>query len=140
MPMPEYRCVWYGCGWQGREPDWEDEDEDTDPRIPICPRCQGEVEARINPHDTQALLATDAASRDPIEERRQALLDYLDSTVTWRADHRVAVGLEEASLRVVLAGLAADAALVPSWLCDDMGLVYGMTYGQLVAWIKDRLA
>jgi hypothetical protein len=138
MPMPEYRCVELICGWQGREPDWED--EDTDPRVPICPRCEGEVEERIDPHDAQALLAAYEASRDPREERRQALLDYLDSTVTWTADHRLQVGLEEASLRTVLAGLAADTTLVPSELCDDLDLIYGMTYGELVAWIKDRLA
>jgi hypothetical protein len=142
MPVPEYRCVRDVCGWQGREPDWEEADEDTSPGIPICPRCEGEVEERINPYDydAQARLAAYEGWRDPIEERRQALLDYLDSTVTWRADHRLAVGQEETSLRVVLAGLAADAALVPAWLCDDLGLGSGMTYGQLVAWIKDRLA
>jgi hypothetical protein len=138
MPMPEYRCVRDACGWQGREPAWEDEEEeeeeDTSTRIPICPRCQGEVEERLNPHDAYQV------ARDPIEERRQALLDYLNSTVTWRGDHRLEVGLEEATLRMVLAGLTADAALVPAWLCDDLGLSYGMTYDQLVAWIKDQLA
>jgi hypothetical protein len=139
MPVPEYRCVRDACRWQGREPDWEEADEDTSPGIPICPRCEGAVEERINPYDAQARLAAYEVWRDPIEERRQALLDYLDSTVTWRADHRVAAGQEEASLRLVLAGLAADAALVPAWLCDDLRLSYGMTYGELVAWIKDRL-
>jgi hypothetical protein len=140
MPMPEYRCVRDACGWEGDEPDWEDEDEDTSPRIPICPRCEGEVEERLHPNNPQAGLAAYEMPRDPLEERRQALLDYLDSTIIWRADHRVEVGQEEASLRVVLAGLAADAALVPASLCDDLGLIYGMTYGELVAWIKDQLA
>ena len=136
MPMPEYRCVRDACGWQGHEPDWEDEDEgeETSPRVPPCPRCGGEVEARINPR------AAYEAARDPIEERRQALLDYLNAAVTWRADHRLQVSLADASLRVVLAGLAADTAFVPAWLCDDLGLSYGMTYGQLVTWIKDQLA
>jgi hypothetical protein len=136
MPIPEYRCVRDACGWQGHEPDLEDEDEGekTSPGVSLCPRCGGEVEERINPHAAYEVL------RDPIEERRQALLDYLDAAVTWRADHRLQVGLADASLRVVLAGLAADTALVPAWLCDDLGLSYGMTYGQLVTWIKDQLA
>jgi hypothetical protein len=75
-----------------------------------------------------------------IEAQREALLDYLDAAVTWRADHRLQVGREDVSLRSVLKELAGDAALVPSWLCDDLGLSDGMTYGELVAWIKDRLA
>jgi hypothetical protein len=138
MPMPEYRCVRYGCGWQGGEPDWED--EDAFPRIPICPRCEGEVEEHINPRDAWSRVAAYEVPRNPVEERRQALLDYLNSAVIWRGDHRVEVGPEEVTLRIVLAGLAADAALVPAWLCDDLGLTYGMTYGQLVAWVKGRLA
>jgi hypothetical protein len=139
MPMPEYRCVRDACGWQGDEPDWEEADEDTSHGIPICPRCEGEVEERLHPDDVQAGLATYEMPRDPMEARRQALLDYLDATITWRADHRVEIGQEEASLRVVLAELAADTALVPASLCDDLELGFGMTYGQLVAWIKDRL-
>jgi hypothetical protein len=79
-------------------------------------------------------------SRNPIEAQRQALLEYLDATITWQADHRVEIGQEEASLWFVLAELAADTALVPASVCDDLGLGSGMTYGQLVAWIKDRLA
>jgi hypothetical protein len=141
MPMPEYRCVRDACGWQGDEPDWEEEgDEDTSPGIPICPRCEGEVEERIHPGDLHRGLAAYGEPRDPIEEQRQALRDYLDAAVTWRGDHCLQVGLKEASLRTVLAGLAGDTALVPSWLCDDLGLIYGMTYGGFVAWIKDRLA
>jgi hypothetical protein len=140
MPMTEYRCVRDGCGWQGDEPDWVEGDEDTFPDIPICPRCEGDVEERLHPSDAQAANAAYQVSRDPIEEWRQALLDYLDSTITWRADHRVEIGQAEASLRVVLAELAADTALVPASVCDDLGLGSGMTYGQLVAWIKDRLA
>ena len=138
MPMPEYQCGEHACGWQGHEPDWED--DDTDPRVPLCPRCQGVVEELISDNEAQAMLATYEVSRDPIEERREALLDYLDAAVTWRADHRLQVGLDDVSLRTVLKELAWDAALVPSWLCDDLELIYGMTYGELVAWIKDRLA
>ena len=92
MPMPEYCCVRDACRWQGREPDWEEADDDPSPGIPICPRCKGAVEERINPYDAQTRLAAYEVWRDPIEERRQALLDYLGSAVTWRADHRVAVG------------------------------------------------
>jgi hypothetical protein len=136
--MPEYRCVEYACGWQGREPAWED--RDTMPDVPLCPRCDGDVEKLIGPGQAQTALATDETFRDPIEERREALLDYLDAAVTWRADHRLQVGLDDLSLRVVLKELAGDAALVPSWLCDDLGLIDGITYGELVAWIKDRLA
>jgi hypothetical protein len=138
MPMPEYRCVEYACGWQGREPAWED--RDTIPRPPLCPRCDGEVEELSGTDKAQAMLAAYETFRDPIEERREALLDYLNAAVTWRADHRLQVGLEDVSLRAVLKGLAGDAALVPSWLCDDLGLIYGMTYGELGAWIEDRLA
>jgi hypothetical protein len=88
----------------------------------------------------QVILAAEEAFRDPVEEQREALLDYLDAAVTWWADHRLPVGRDEVSLRAVLQGLAGDTALVPSWLCDDLGLIDGMTYGALVAWIKDRLA
>jgi hypothetical protein len=109
------------------------------PDVPLCPRCDGEVEKLIGTGEAQAMLVSDETFRDPIEERREALLDYLDTAVTWRADHRLEVGSKEASLGAVLAGLAADAALVPAWLCDDLGLPSGMTYGQLVAWVKDRL-
>jgi hypothetical protein len=133
MPMPEYRCVRDACGWQGLEPDWGDEDEKTSSGTPICPRCEGELEERMAPH------AAYETPRDPLEERREALLDYLDAATTWRADHRLEVGLEEVSLRAVLQGLAGDTALVPAWLCDDLGLTDGMTYGELAAWIKDRL-
>jgi hypothetical protein len=139
MPMPKYRCVRDACGWQGNEPDWEEADEDTSLGIPICPRCEGEVEEHLHPYDAQATLAVYEVAQNPIEERRQALLDYLNSTITWRADHRVEIGQEESSLRVVLAELAADTALVPASCCDDLGLRFGMTYGQLVAWIKDQL-
>jgi hypothetical protein len=136
--MPEYRCVEITCGWQGREPAWEE--RDTRPDVPLCPRCDGEVEHLIGTGQAQAILAAEATFCDPIEEQREALLDYLDAAVTWRADHRLQVGLEDVSLRTVLKELAADAGLVPSWLCDDLDLIYGMTYGELVAWIKDRLA
>jgi hypothetical protein len=136
--MPEYRCVEYACGWQGREPAWEE--RDPMPDVPLCPRCDGEVEHLIGTGQTQALLAADETLRDPIAEQREALLDYLDAAVTWRADHRLQVGLEDVSLRTVMKELATDAGVVPSWLCDDLGLIDGMTYGALVVWIKDRLA
>jgi hypothetical protein len=136
--MPEYHCVEYACGWQGREPTWED--RDTLPDVPRCPRCDGEVEHLIGAGQARTVLATDETYRDPVEERREALLDYLDAAVTWRANHRLHIGRNDVSLRAVLKGLAGDAALVPSWLCDDLGLISGMTYGELVAWIEDRLA
>jgi hypothetical protein len=138
--MPEDRCVRDACGWQGREPDWEEMDEASSPDIPSCPRCEGDVEERLYPSDAQAANAAYQVSQDPVEAWRQALLDDLDSTITWRADHRVEIGQEEASLRVVLAELATDTALIPASVCDDLGLGFGMTYGQLVTWIKDRLA
>jgi hypothetical protein len=136
--MPEYRCVEYACGWQGREPAWED--RDPLPERPCCPRCDGEVEHLIRTRQAPATLPAEETFRDPIEERRAALLDYLDAAVTWRADHRLQVGRDHLSLRAVLQGLAGDMALVPSWLSDDLGLTDRMTYGALVAWIKDRLA
>jgi hypothetical protein len=136
--MSEYRCVEYTCGWQGREPAWED--RDTMPDVPLCPRCDGEVEELIGPGQARKVLAANETFHAPIEERREALLDYLAAAVTWRADHRLQVGLDDVSLRTMLKGLAGDAALVPSWLCDDLGLIYGMTSGELAAWIKDRLA
>jgi hypothetical protein len=110
------------------------------PDVPLCPRCDGAVEKLIGPGQAQTALAADETFRDPMEERREALLDYLDAAVTWQADHRLQVGLDDLSLRVVLKELAGDSALVPSWLCDDLGLIDGITYGELVAWIKDRLA
>jgi hypothetical protein len=136
--MPEYRCVEYACGWQGREPAWED--RDPLPEGPRCPRCDGGVEHLIGTGQAGAMLPAEETSRDPIEERREALLDYLDAAVTWRADHRLQVGRDDLSLRAVLQGLAGDMALVPCWLCEDLGLTDRMTYGALVAWIKDRLA
>jgi hypothetical protein len=132
--MPEYRCVRDACGWQGDEP--EEADEDTS--VPICPRCEGEVEERMHPSD--AGLAAYAVPRNPIQERREALLDYLASTTTWRDDHRLQVGPDELTVRTLLPGLDGDAAFVPSEFCDDLGLPEGMTYGQLAAWVKDRLA
>jgi hypothetical protein len=128
----------YACGWQGREPAWEE--PDTLPDVPRCPRCDGDVEKLIGPGQARTVLAADETLRDPIEEQREALLDYLDAAVTWRADHRLQVGRKDLSLRSVLKGLTGDAELIPSRLCDDLGLIYGMTYGELVAWIKDRLA
>jgi hypothetical protein len=102
MPMPEYRCVEYACGWRGREPAWEG--GDTIPRVPLCPCCDGEVEELISTDEARAMLAAYETSRDPIEEWREALLDYLDAAMTWRAEHRLQVGLEDVSLRAVLKG------------------------------------
>jgi len=138
VPMPEYRCVEVFCGWQGRDPDWED--EDSYPRVPRCPCCDGEVEELISDDDAQAMLAAYEASRDPVEEQRFALLDYLDSTATWRADHRLQVGPDELTVRTLLRELAGDTEFALSELCEDLGLPDGMTKGQLVAWVKDRLA
>jgi hypothetical protein len=140
MPMPEYRCVRDACGWQGNAPNWEEADEDISHEVPICPRCSGEVEERIHSHDAHAGLAAYAVPRDPIQERREALLDYLDSTTTWLAEHRLQVGPDDLTVRTLLPKLAGDAAFVPSEFCDDLGLPEGTTYGQLVAWVKDRLA
>jgi hypothetical protein len=140
MPMPEYRCVRDACGWQGDEPDWEEADEDTSPDVPSCPRCKGEVEERIRLSDSQTGFAAYEVPRDPIRERRDALLDYLNSTITWRADHLLQIGPAEMTVRSLLQGLAGDAVFVPFEVCDSLGLRDQMTYGQLVAWIKDRLA
>jgi hypothetical protein len=94
---------WEGrCRWRGREPAWEG--GDTIPRVPLCPCCDGEVEELISTDEARAMLAAYETSRDPIEEWREALLDYLDAAMTWRADHRLQVGLEDVSLRAVLKG------------------------------------
>jgi hypothetical protein len=77
-----------------------------------------------------------------LEDARAALLRYLESAMdadTYRADDGVPVGLEVLPLRMVLEALADDSAVIPSWICNERGLVYGTTYGELVAWIRTRL-
>ena len=144
MPKPEYRCVQDACGWEGDEPgwegdepDWEEADEETSPGIPICPRCEGEVEQRIHPDDSRTGLAAYEMPQDPLEERRQALLDYLDSTITWRADHRVAVGSEESLAAGRVGGISRRYGARPhlalrsprTGLWDDLQAARGVDQG-----------
>jgi|RhiMethySRZTD1v2_1073278.scaffolds.fasta_scaffold398421_4 hypothetical protein len=76
------------------------------------------------------------------DELQQALLAYLEDvtfTGTFRTTDHVQVGLERYPVPWLLEQLQADDGIVPSWVCNGFGLLYGTSFGDLVDWIAVRL-